>query len=89
MLIQDQIKDKLTARLSPIKLEIINDSHKHAGHMGDDGSGQTHFTVKIVSEQFANMNRIERHRSVMNILAPCFEAGLHALSLQAKTPEEI
>lgn len=86
MLIEDQINQILTKELAPANLEVINDSHKHAGHVGDDGTGQTHFTVKIMSDKFENLNRVERQRFVMKLLKPCFDAGLHALSLKLSTP---
>jgi len=88
MLIEDQINQILTEELKPTSLEVINDSHKHKGHAGDDGTGQTHFTVKIVSDIFENQSRVDRQRTVMKLLKPCFDAGLHALSLQLKTLDE-
>ncbi len=89
MLIEDQINQILTEELKPASLEIINDSGKHKGHAGDDGTGQTHFTVHITSAKFEGVNRLGCQRMVMTALKPCFDAGLHALSIKAKAPNEV
>ena len=87
MLIEDQIKKILTEAFTPEGVEVINDSRKHAGHVGDDGTGQTHFTVKVSSNKFEGVSRIERQRTIMKLLKPCFDAGLHALSIKATVPQ--
>lgn len=87
MLIEDQINQILTEAFTPEGVEVINDSHKHAGHVGDDGTGQTHFTVKIRSSKFEGVSRVERQRTIMKLLKPCFDAGLHALSIKATVPQ--
>lgn len=82
------IHDAVTQTLNPTLLQVIDDSAKHAGHAGARPGGQSHFTVKVVSAQFTGMNRVARHRAVYAALEPLFEGGLHALVIEAKTPEE-
>jgi BolA protein len=77
----------------PDRLEIVNESHLHAGHHhGDgrpfDGTGETHFRVRIISAAFAGKSRLERHRAINAALAPVLEDGLHALAVEAAAPGE-
>lgn len=78
--------------LSPTKLELINDSQKHAGHahhMGGAGfTGDTHYKLIITSPLFAGQSRIDRQRMVMNLLKDEFNSGLHALEIKASAPNE-
>ncbi|KAF9428574.1 hypothetical protein BGZ94_001877 [Podila epigama] len=85
------IRNTLTELLTPEKLEIINDSSKHAHHSAMRGvsSKETHFRVNIVSEAFAGKSTMQRHRMIYSALKNDFDAGLHALSLNTKTPAEI
>lgn len=69
-------------------LVIIDDSAKHAGHAGAKPGGETHFTVKIVSDAFAGKNAVARHRMVYAALKPLLDEGLHALAIEAKAPTE-
>lgn len=81
------IREKLTAALAPLSLEIQDDSAKHAGHVGArDGGG--HFNVHIVSAAFAGKSPIERHRLVYGALGDAMQREIHALSIQAKSPDE-
>ena len=89
MLMQEKIRNALQNDLAPKHLEIINDSHKHAGHTGDDGSGQTHFQLLIVSDRFEGCNRIQRQRIVNQSLGSLFNQGLHAASMKLLTPAEV
>lgn len=81
---------------SPERLEVINESHLHAGHHHTaggreevfDGKGETHIRVRIVSQSFQGMSRIERHRAVNQVLAGELEAGLHALAIEPAAPGE-
>lgn len=82
MNMEEYIRKQITEHLNPSHLEVINESHLHVGHAGDDGSGQTHFKVVIVSDKFHGMQTVQRHRLVNDILSDCFEKGLHALSLK-------
>ena len=63
MAVKDEIEDRLTAAFAPSVLEVVNESHRHAGHAGDDGSGESHFHVTIRAEALAAMNRVARHRA--------------------------
>jgi BolA protein len=90
------MEGKLKAAFSPERLIIINESHLHAGHHHEgsdhhgafDGSGETHFRVRIVSPAFAGMSRIERHRAVNDLLAEELRAGVHALAIEPAAPGE-
>ena len=77
----------LTEALAPARLEIIDDSHKHAGHAGARG-GQGHFSVDIVAAAFAGKLPLARHRLVYAALGELMQADIHALSIRARTPEE-
>ncbi|MBW4331102.1 BolA family transcriptional regulator [Stakelama sp. CBK3Z-3] len=83
-----QIRSRLETALAPDRLEVINDSHHHAGHMGDDGSGESHFTVIIESGHFSGKSRVERQRMVNRALADLLARRIHALSIRASAPEE-
>jgi BolA protein len=80
MAAQDEITKRLTAAFAPSELQVINESHKHAGHSGDDGSGESHFRVVIRADAFAPMNRVERHRAVHKVLGD-LNTRIHALAL--------
>jgi len=82
MHMDDLIKNLIEEGFKPSHFELINESHKHAGHAGDDGSGQTHYRLIVVSSEFGGKARIECHRAVMFCLAPAFDKGLHAVSLK-------
>jgi len=83
----EQIRDALQQALSPSVLEIEDDSHRHAGHAGArDGRG--HFNVHVVSERFAGMAPLARHRAVYAALGTLMETDIHALSIRAHTPSE-
>ena len=77
----DDLRDRLAAVFSPDRLEIVNESHRHAGHSGDDGSGESHFAVLIRAQAFAPMNRVARHRAVHAALGPELVGRIHALAL--------
>ena len=74
-------------QLDPIQLQISDDSHLHAGHAGNTGGG--HFTIFIVSDAFAGLSLIKRHRLVYDAAAELLPSAIHALSIQAKTPDEL
>lgn len=83
----EQIRDALQQALAPSVLEIEDDSHRHAGHAGArDGRG--HFNVLVVSERFAGMAPLARHRAVYAALGSLMESDIHALSIRAHTPSE-
>jgi BolA protein len=74
--------------LTPILLEIHDDSHQHAGHNDAAKSGGTHLRIKIISDAFMGKSRVERHRMVQSLLQQEFETGLHALQIEARTMAE-
>jgi len=83
----EQIRDALQQALAPSVLEIEDDSHRHAGHAGArDGRG--HFNVHVVSERFAGMAPLARHRAVYAALGTLMETDIHALSMRPRTPSE-
>jgi len=82
----DRIRDALTAAFAPTVLDVEDDSGRHAGHSGASAAGETHFNVKIVSEKFTGLNRVERARAVHIVLADELASGLHALALKLITP---
>ncbi|GAU36449.1 hypothetical protein TSUD_19840 [Trifolium subterraneum] len=85
-----RIKEKLEKELHPTELEVEDVSYQHAGHAGVRGSnGETHFNVKVVSEEFQGKSLVKRHRLIYNLLQDELESGLHALSIVAKTPSEV
>ena len=88
MSVADSIRSKLTERFAPTRLVIVDDSHRHAGHTGARPEGETHFSVTIVSNVFAGLNRMARQRLVYETLAAEIAGGVHALSLTTVAPDE-
>lgn len=86
MTMQDRITERLRQALNPLTLEVVNDSHLHAGHHGSPGSGESHFRVVIVSATFAGLSRIDRHRIVNKALEAELKMGIHALAIKAEAP---
>ena len=85
---ENRIRNILSQAFSPLELEVVDDSARHAGHAGAAPGGETHFNVRIVSEAFKNMSRVARQRAVNTALAAEFEAGLHALSIKVSSPAD-
>lgn len=83
-----EIEARLRAALQPQQLAVINDSASHSGHMGDDGSGESHFTVEIVAEAFTGQSRVARQRLVNLALSDLLREKMHALAIKAKAPGE-
>jgi BolA protein len=82
-----RIRALLTAAFAPQSLEVVDDSHRHAGHAGArDGRG--HFAVMIVSDAFAGMAPLARHRAVYAALGAMLQTDIHALTIAARTPDE-
>jgi sulfur transfer protein SufE/stress-induced morphogen len=79
------------AMLRPVKLEIVDESHKHAGHAGVAGSegGETHFKVNVVAECFSGLSLVQRHKMIYTLLDHEMNNGIHALSVNAKAPAEV
>jgi BolA protein len=83
-----RLEATLRAAFHPTELSIQDDSARHAGHAGATPEGETHFTVRIVSDLFQGLSRVARSRAVNTVLASEFTDGLHALSLHLRAPGE-
>lgn len=88
MSIEQTIRQKLTDAFAPLSLQIENDSHRHAGHAGSPGTGESHFRLEIVSDKFSGLSRVERHRLVNQALAAELDGAVHALAMKTKAPGE-
>ncbi len=88
MSVEDAIKQTLTDVFSPSGLKVLNQSHLHAGHASSPGTGESHFKVEVVSDKFAGLSRLERHRLVNEALGDQLAGPLHALSIRAVTQAE-
>ena len=88
MTVADDIRNRLAA-LSPTRLELIDESAKHAGHAGARPGGNTHWKLTIVSAAFAGSSTVARHRMIYEALGELMQDPIHALSISAKAPEEI
>lgn len=82
------MRNALLAALPAAAVEVVDDSHRHAGHAGARPEGETHYSVRVVSPAFAGLNRLSRSRAVHAALGPEFGTGLHALSLRLLAPGE-
>ncbi|AKI03213.1 MULTISPECIES: BolA family protein [Hoeflea] len=93
---QNRIETALTTRFQPERLVVINESHLHAGHHNSDsdahgsfdGTGETHFRIRIVAPAFSGLSRIQRHRAVNELLKDELDSGLHAMAVEASAPGE-
>ncbi|WHO38832.1 BolA family protein [Sphingobium sp. AP49] len=83
-----EIEARLRAALTPEHLAVIDDSEKHRGHAGHDGSGESHFTVEVVADRFTGQNRVARQRLVNAALADLLRDKVHALAIKARAPGE-
>lgn len=89
MSVKDRIVAALTQGLQPEALDVIDESHQHAGHMGSRPGGETHFRVKIAAGAFAGKSRVDRHRAINALLADELRPdGVHALAIEARAPGE-
>jgi BolA protein len=90
--VREVIEEKLSTAFAPQFLRVIDESDKHAGHLGHEGGaghgGETHFRVELVAERFSGKSRVERHRAVNDLLAEQFAGGVHALALDLRAPGE-
>jgi BolA protein len=84
-----RLRAKLDAALSPLSLDIEDESAKHAGHAGAREGGETHYRIRIVSRSFAGLSRVQRQRLVYAAVAEELTERVHALSLVTLTPEEV
>lgn len=83
MTISAEIETRLRAAFAPRELIVENESHRHAGHAGDDGSGESHFSVMIRSDALGAMSRVNRHRAIHKALGPEITGRIHALAIDA------
>ena len=83
-----EIEKRLRDALAPNLLRVINDSDRHRGHAGHDGSGESHFTVEIEAPMFAGKSRLQRQRAVNEALGDLIRERIHALSIRARAPGE-
>ena len=83
----DEIERRLRASLDPVRVTLIDDSAKHAGHAGA-ASGGGHFQLRIVAARFAGLSRVARHRLVYDSLSDLMRNAIHALAIEALTPDE-
>jgi BolA family transcriptional regulator, general stress-responsive regulator len=88
MTVEQQIRETLILALEPIRLDVINESHLHAGHASSPGTGSSHFRVLVVSQSFAGQSRIARHRLVNDALGSLLRDKIHALAIKAYAPGE-
>jgi BolA family transcriptional regulator, general stress-responsive regulator len=88
MSVESAIREKLTQALQPTRLDVVNESHLHAGHRTSPGTGESHFRVLVVSQAFAGKSRIDRHRIVNDTLAAELKGRVHALAIKAYAPGE-
>ena len=88
MSVEQSIREKLKNAFTPSRLEVLNESHLHAGHAGSPGTGESHFRVEIVSDSFDGKSRVERHRLINDTLAIELAGPVHALAIKAKAPSE-
>ncbi|MBK5928413.1 BolA family protein [Rhodobaculum claviforme] len=88
MPIVDEIRDKLEQAFAPQRLEVVNESHRHRGHSGDDGSGETHFHVTIRAEAFSALGRVARERAVHTALGRDLVGRIHALGLKIEGAQD-
>ena len=88
MRVADRIERKLTDALAPTRLQVIDESHLHAGHAGARPEGETHFRVDITASAFDGLSRVARQRRVYEVLAEELRGPVHALALRTRAPAE-
>ncbi len=88
MSVADRIHEKLTKTFAPASLEVIDESHLHAGHVGARPDGETHFRVRMTASDFAGKSRVDRQRAVNAALAEELAGPVHALAMEVKAEGE-
>ena len=88
MTLEMQMREKLMVGLRPTRLDLVNESHLHAGHQSSPGTGESHFRLLVVSDVFTGKSRVERHRVVNDLLSDELKGGVHALAIKACAPGE-
>ena len=85
---EQTMRDQLMVALEPIRLDVVNESHLHAGHAGSPGTGESHFKLLVVAKIFEGRSRVDRHRLVNTAVADLLKHKVHALAIQAYAPGE-
>jgi BolA protein len=85
--VADEIRRRLGA-LAPLRMELVDESAKHAGHAGAAPGGNTHWNLTIVSAAFAGKSTVARHRMIYQALGELMQKPIHALAIRARAPEE-
>jgi len=88
MTMKELIEKGLRDALQPRLLDIVDESHLHAGHAGAREGGESHYRLNVVADAFSGKSRVERHRLVNDALKPAFQRGLHAVAIKANAPGE-
>ncbi|KZD12313.1 BolA family protein [Oceanibaculum pacificum] len=88
MTVAATMRSKLEQAFTPALLEIVDESHRHVGHAGHSGAGESHFQIRIVAPAFEGKSRVERQRLVYGVLAEELAGPVHALALTVRTPAE-
>lgn len=88
MSVEAEMRERLLVALEPIRLDIVNESHLHAGHRSSPGTGESHFLILLVSPKFGGLSRVDRHRMVNEALAGLVGGRVHALALATYAPGE-
>jgi BolA protein len=88
MSVEATIREKLQQAFAPTRLDVINESHLHAGHRNSPGTGESHFRVIVVAQSFTGLSRLARHRAINTVLATEIKGKVHALALDARAPGE-
>ena len=88
MSVEKVMRERLMVALEPTRLDLVNESHLHAGHTGSPGTGESHFRLLIVSPLFEGRSRLERHRLVTAAVADLLRNRVHALAVKAHAPGE-
>jgi BolA protein len=86
--IGETLSRTLEKSFAPVRLQVIDESHLHAGHAGSHPLGESHFRIHIVSSAFSGKSRVERHRMVNDAVAGLLQSRVHALTIKANAPEE-
>jgi BolA protein len=87
MTVKERIRERLVTAFAPTFVEVVDESHHHAGHAGARPGGETHFRVTILAPAFADKTPVQRHRLVYAALEAELSAGVHALAIKAGAPE--
>jgi BolA family transcriptional regulator, general stress-responsive regulator len=88
MSLHSRMREKLMIVLNPTRLDLVNESHLHAGHSSSPGTGESHFRLLIVSDDFTGKSRVARHRIVNDVVRDELRDGVHALAIKALAPGE-